>query len=188
MRFLQKFELLYFPSMFNMFPTKLVFTAFIIFISFVSCQKTNEQLMKDKITDNYTSKANEALFQDYEPISFGAVDTIYSQLETDAEYIKQTDLANKISIKINEIVFKRNSHQIIEKSADRKLQLLYDRLEQVAKNREDIKRKFSKSIVGYKMKHTFNIKNKITGKSLQPTILVIYHENLLIMDIVVLKE
>lgn len=174
--------------MLYMFPVKLVFTALIIFISVVSCQKSGEQLMKDKITDNYTSRANEALFEDYEPISFGAVDTIYSQLETDAEYVKLTDLANKISMKINEIVFKRNNNQNNKKSADRKLQLLFDRLSIVAKNRVDMEKKFSKSIVGYQMKHTFKITNKITGKSVQPVILVVYHENLLIKDIIVLKE
>ncbi|MDB5121860.1 MAG: hypothetical protein JWN56_3078 [Sphingobacteriales bacterium] len=171
-----------------MLPIKLVLIALLIFIAAVSCKRSNEQIMKDKIADNYTSTANEALFEGYNPVSFGKIDTIYSSIETDTAYVRLTNLANKISLKINEIVFKRNSKLIDKKNADRKLRLLYDRLDSVSANRENIKKTFQKSIIGYSMKHTFNIKNKVTGKNIQPTILVVYHDNLLIKDIIVLKE
>jgi len=144
--------------------------------------------MKDKIEENYTSKANEALFEDYEPVSFSEVDTIFSRIEADNEYIGLTNLANKISLKINEIVFERNGNLIGKKKANHQLLLLYDRLDKVNKQRETVKRTFKKQVVGFRMKHTFHIKNKVTGKNIQPTILVVFYDNLLIKDIIVLKE
>lgn len=172
----------------DMLPKKLGYMALIISVVAVSCKESNEQLMKDKIEENYTSKANEALFEKYDPVSFGKIDTVYNSVETDTTYIKLTNLINKISLKINQIVFQRNENLVDKQSANRKLQLLYDRLDKVNKERETIKRTFKKSINGYSIKHTFTIKNKLTGKNIQPTILVIFHENLLIKDIIVLKE
>ncbi len=159
-----------------------------ITINLISCKKSSETIMKDKIEEHYTSKANEALFENYDPISFSAIDTIYSSIETSSDYVDLTNLSNKISLKINEIVFKRNSGVMSKQEADKKLKLLYDRLEQVSANKETIKHNFKRSVIGYSMKHTFRIKNKVANKDIQPTILIIYHDNLLIKEIVVLKE
>ena len=144
--------------------------------------------MKDKIAEYYTSKTNEALFENYDPVSFGSIDTIYSNIETNADFVDFTNLSNKILLKINEIVFQRNSGAISKVEADKKIKLLYDRLEQVNNSKETIKQTFKRSIIGYNMKHTFHITNKLANKDIQPTILILYHDNLLIKEIAVLKE
>jgi len=144
--------------------------------------------MKDKIAEYYTSKTNDALFENYDPVSFSPIDTIYSNIETNADFVDLTNLSNKISLKINDIVFKRNSGAISKVEADKKIKLLYDRLEQVNNSKETIKQTFKRSIIGYNMKHTFHITNKLANKDIQPTILILYHDNLLIKEIAVLKE
>ena len=172
-----------------MMPRKFrLFSFLYLLFALLSCEKSNDQVMKETIEDHFKNKNESELYADYEPINFGRVDTLYTNLESEEDYAKSTKLINRVNLKINEIIFKRNTKDITETEADRKLKALVKKLDELNRLKDKVRLKFKKSVIGYSMQHVFNIKNNVTGKIMRPTVQVIFYDNLLIKNIVIIKE
>ena len=135
-----------------------------LLLLFVSCSTSPINKAKGLIKEDLKKSMND--FNSYESVEFGKLDSVYTSLETDTEYIQVNasyDIYKKqLKKNLDEYLLDIESGDKRLMDLDKKYKDIYQgKVDSIGKIRAKIESDFRPVFKGWKVEHTFRGKNKL---------------------------